>query len=180
MAAAPDPERYGAVARALHWATAVAVGLLIPTGILMTSAPLAGVSGPLYILHKGLGSLLLILLAARLAWRFGNRPPPLPPTVQERQRRLMAVTHGVLYAMLLTMVVSGYARTVAGGFPIELLDALGIPPFIGTSPSVERVALVVHQIAAYALTALVAGHVAAAVHDLFIADGTIFRRMRGR
>lgn len=180
MAAAPDPERYGAVARALHWTTAAAVVVLIPTGVLMTSAPLADLADPLYITHKGLGSVLFVLLAVRLAWRVGHRPPPLPATVPERQRTLMHLTRGALYALLVTMVVSGYVRTVAGGFPIEVLDALGVPPLIGRSPAVEQVALVVHQAAAYGLTALVAAHVAAAAHDLLVGDGRLFRRMRGR
>lgn len=180
MAAAPDRTRYGAVARALHWTTAAAVAVLIPTGVLMTSAPLADVADPLFIAHKGLGSILLILLAARLAWRIGDRPPPLPATVPQRQRTAMHLTHGALYALLVTMVVSGYVRTAAGGFPIELLDALGIPPLMGTSPGAERVALVVHQIAAYGLVGLVAAHLTAAFHDLLLADGRLFRRMRGR
>lgn len=169
--------RYGWVARAFHWGTSLTVAVMLTAGILMTSEPLAAWADPLYVLHKGLGSVLLVVVFARLAWRLTHPAPTLPDPVPPVQARLMRVTHATLYALLVVMTVSGYVRTVGDGFPIELLDALGIPPLLTDAPELAEYALVTHQISAYALTALIAGHVAMALNDKFVARKGIFRRM---
>jgi cytochrome b561 len=174
---ATEPDRYGTVARAFHWGTSVAVVIMIVVGILMTSEPLGRFADPLYIVHKGLGTLLLLVVVLRVAWRLTHPAPPLPESVPTVQRRLMGVTHFALYALLVIMTVSGYVRTVGDGFPIELLDTLGIPTLLPRMPEAAAVALVTHQVAAYALTALVAVHVGAAVHDALIDRKGVFQRM---
>ena len=174
---ATEPDRYGSVARAFHWGSALAVIVMIAVGILMTSEPLGGFADPLYIVHKGLGTVLLLVVFLRVAWRLTHPAPPLPETVPARQRRLMGVTHFALYALLVIMTVSGYVRTVGDGYPIELLNALGIPTLLPRMPDAASVALVTHQVAAYALTALIAVHVGAAVHDALIERKGVFRRM---
>ena len=174
---ATAPARYGAVARAFHWFTALAVPVMIAAGALMTSEPLSHLADPLFVLHKGLGTILLVVVVLRVGWRITHPPPELPETVAPRQRRLMRVTHISLYLLLVVMTVSGYVRTVGDGFPIELLDILGIPPLLPSMPEAARIALVVHQVTAYLLTALVAVHVGAAVQDALIDKRGIFRRM---
>lgn len=169
--------RYGWVARVFHWGTSLAVAVMLAAGILMTSEPLAAYADPLYVLHKGLGSVLLVAVLVRLAWRLTHPAPALPDSVPPVQARLMRVTHATLYALLVVMTVSGYVRTVGDGFPIELLDALGIPPLLSDAPELAAYALVTHQIAAYVLTALIAVHVGAALNDAFVARKGIFRRM---
>jgi cytochrome b561 len=174
---ATEPDRYGAVARAFHWGTSLAVVVMIAAGILMTSEPLGRFADPLYIVHKGLGTVLLLVVLLRVVWRLTHPAPPLPETVPALQRRMMGLTHFALYALLVIMTVSGYVRTAGDGYPIELLDALGIPTLLPRMPEAAAVALVTHQVAAYALTALVAVHVGAAVHDALIDRKGVFRRM---
>lgn len=169
--------RYGGVARAFHWGTSLAVAVMLAAGILMTSEPLVAYADPLYVLHKGLGSVLLVAVLARLAWRLTHPAPPLPDSVPSVQARLMRATHAALYVLLVVMTVSGYVRTAGDGFPIELLDALGIPPLVSEAPRAAGYALVIHQIAAYTLTALIAVHVGAALNDAFVERKGIFRRM---
>jgi len=150
---------------------------MIPTGLAMTSEPLAFMADPLYILHKGLGSVLLVLVFTRIAWRLIHRPPPYPDAVPTGQRRIMRRTHAGLYVLLAAMTVSGYVRTVGDGFPIELLDALGVEPLIPEAPAAAGVALVIHQVGAYALAALAAAHAAAAIHDRLFGRTGAFERM---
>lgn len=173
----PDGPRHGAVARAFHWATVVAVLVLYVAGILMTSEPLAHLADPLYITHKGLGTMVLALVVVRIVWRLTHPAPEPPPGVTVAQRRMMAWGHAGLYAFLLLMAVSGYVRTVADGFPIELLDRMGVPPLLPRSPELAAAALVTHQVAAYALAALVAAHIAAALDDAMVSRRGLMRRM---
>ena len=169
--------RYGAVARAFHWGTVLAVVVMLTAGILMTSEPLVDLADPLYVLHKGLGSVLLVAVGLRVLWRLTHPAPEPPDRVPRRQRHLMTATHAGLYVLLVVMTVSGYVRTVADGFPIELLDALGIPPLVSRAPHLAEIALVTHQVTAYALVALIAAHVGAALDDALLSRKGLFRRM---
>ena len=111
----------------------------IPAGIAMTSEPLARFADPLFILHKGLGAIPLFMVLARVVWRLTHRPPPFPDFMPQREQRIAHRTHMALYALLVAMVVSGYVRTVGDDYPIELLDALGVPPLIPSMPGVAAV-----------------------------------------
>ena len=180
------PSEYGTVARLFHWGMALMVGVQIPVGIAMTSEAFPSVGDTLFILHKGMGTILLALVAARVLWRLTHPAPPLMAHMPLLQRRLAETTHRLLYVVLIVMPVSGYIRTVGDGFPIELLDALGIPPLFSNIPETAHVMLVVHKFSSYVLTALIAGHLAAAAHHALIArDGVMFRiwppiRRKGR
>jgi len=171
------PSGYGTVARILHWTVALLVLLQIPAGIAMTSEPLAAWADPLYIFHKGSGSLLLVLVLARAAWRLTHRAPPFPDYMPALEQRIAHATHVTIYVVLVVMVVSGYVRTVGDGFPIELLDALGVPPLIPYMPRLARAMLVVHQFAAVALVGLVAVHVSAVLRHQLIEGNPVLARM---
>ena len=137
---------HGAVARLFHWTVAVMVVVQIPAGIAMTSEPLGAFADPLFILHKGMGAVLLVLVLARVVWRLTHRPPPFPDFMPSREQRIASATHAALYVMLVVMVVSGYVRTAGDGYPIELLDALGIPYRLPAMPDIAGAMLVVHPV----------------------------------
>lgn len=176
----PDPTappRHHVVTRIFHWAIAAGVFVMIPVGIAMTSGGFESIGDELFILHKGLGTILLVVVTLRVLWRLVHRPPPPPATMSLTQRRLAAATHFFLYLLLLTMTVTGYIRVVGGGFPIELLDRFGIPTFLPEMPDFAERMSVLHKFTAYVLAATIAAHIAAAVHHaLFERDG-ILRRM---
>jgi cytochrome b561 len=168
---------YGRGARLFHWAIAAMVAVQIPAGIAMTSEPLEAVSGPLFILHKGLGGLLLVLIFSRLVWRLTHRPPAFPAYIPPRERRIATATHRGLYSLLVVMVVSGYVRTIGDGYPIELLDALGVPPLLPQMPRVAHVMLVVHEFTVFVLVGLVAVHVSAVLRHTLIDGNPVLSRM---
>lgn len=168
---------YGRVARLFHWTIATLIVIQIPAGIAMTSDPLSAIQDPLFILHKGLGSILLVLVVARIAWRLTHRPPPFPDYMPPLEQRIAGRTHVALYVLLFIMVSSGYVRTVGERFPIELLDALGVPPLIPEMPRVAHVALVVHQFTVFALVGLIAVHVSAVLRHQLIEGNPVLARM---
>ena len=56
---------------------------------------------------------------------------------------------------------------IGDGFPIELLDWLGVPPLLSDMPAAASVASLVHRFAVFALVGLVAVHIAEALrHQL--------------
>ena len=170
---------YGTVARLFHWVIALLVVVQILAGIAMTSEPLATVAEALYIYiyHKGMGSVLLVLVVARIVWRLTHRPPPFPDYMSAREQRMASAGHVAIYALLLLMTVSGYVHTVGDDYPIEFLDALGVPPLIPSMPGVADIMLVVHQFAVFALVGMVAGHVAMVLKHQLIDGNPEMRRM---
>ncbi|HSF64714.1 MAG TPA: cytochrome b/b6 domain-containing protein [Paracoccaceae bacterium] len=172
------PPAYRPLARALHWATAVLVLATIPAGIVMLQQGLdRPLQNLLFMFHKNIGVVILLLVLIRLAYRAANPPPPLPRSVPDWQRRIAGLTHVLLYAALIVMAVSGYVRVVSGGFPLEWWDALGVPRLAPRSDAVAGVAKTIHWAAHYVVIALVVLHVGAALfHGVVKRDG-VFARM---
>jgi len=174
----PSENGYRTPARLIHWVMALLVFLMIPAGFVMIQQGLPRpLQNTLFIFHKNIGSLLLILILLRLLYRWLRPPPPEPETLPAIQRLAAAATHAGLYLMLLVKPLAGYIRVRAGGFPIEWLDAIGIPALVPRSEALANAAKAVHFYGSYVLVVLVAMHVGAALlHGLILRDG-IFARM---
>ena len=169
---------YRPPARLLHWSMAVLILATIPIGLLMTQEGLArALQNSLYIFHKNVGVLLLILVLLRLVYRARRQPPPLPASVPDWQHRIAGLSHLALYALLVIMPVAGYIRVRAGGFPIEVLDAMGVPGFVPRSDALAETAQTIHYFGGLALMALVALHIGAALHHAVIRKDGVFSRI---
>jgi cytochrome b561 len=172
---------YTATARALHWIVALIVLGMIPAGKIMVEEGLPrGLQDALFLFHKNAGVIVLVLMIVRLVWRWLNPPPPLPASVPAWQARAAHLTHVLLYALLFVMAISGYVRVVAGGFPLELPDALGLPRLLPKVESLGNAASTVHYLTHYAVIALIALHIGAALfHGIVRRDGVFSRMWRG-
>ncbi len=114
---------YGTVSRLFHWVTVLLVLVMIPVGLVMTQDVPRSLQDPLFILHKGLGPFVLLVVLLRLAWR------AVPPGAAAAGERAAAagdgrreLVHVALYFFLILQGVSGYVRVTTGGFPIETLQ----------------------------------------------------------
>jgi cytochrome b561 len=169
---------YRTPARLLHWVMAILILLMIAAGFLMIQEGLArSTQNTLFIFHKNIGVLVMLLVIARLFYRWRNPPVLEPAPMPAWQESIAKLTHVALYVLLIIMPIAGYVRVRAGGFPIEALDAAGIPGFVPRSDELAAFAKTVHYFGAFALAGLVAMHIgAAAFHGLVRRDG-IFTRM---
>ncbi len=173
-----SPAAYKPIARALHWIIALIVAGMLFAGLTMVQPGLErSYQDMLFIFHKNTGVIVLLLMLWRLAYRLMNPPPPLPASIAPIQARIAGLTHGALYLLLFVMAVSGYIRVTAGGFPLEGLDALGLPRLAPKSEGLANAAKAVHFFAHYALMLLIVMHVGAALfHGIVKRDG-VFSRM---
>ena len=175
------PPGYSSAQRALHWIIALMILPMIAAGFLMVQQGLPRALGnTLFILHKNMGVLVLILVILRVVVKLRHKAPPLPNTLPAWQRRAAHASHGLLYVLMLVMPLSGYIRVRAGGFPIEALDRLGLPTLVPKSETLAATAKTVHELGAYAIAALLALHVAAALrHHLLLRDRVLSRMLPG-
>ena len=177
MSAGPkNLQRYAPFTRLLHWVVAVMVLATFPVGVIMLTEGLARPTQDLlFILHKNGGVIILFLVLLRLVWRVFSPAPPMPATMPPLQARLARAAHWALYTLLLVMTISGYVRVRAGGFPIEMLDAMGMPAFVPRSDTLAETAKLVHANARFALALLIVGHIGAGLHHLLRKDGVFAR-----
>ena len=173
-----EDANYPTIARLFHWVMAVLILATIPAGLVMVQTGLdRDLQNTLFIFHKNVGVLLLLLVIARLAYRFRHPPAPLPADVPGWQVRIAGLNHAALYALLILMPVAGYIRVKAGGFPIETLDAMGLPSLVPRSDALAETAKAVHYFGALTIAFLIAAHIgAAAYHGIMRRDG-VFSRM---
>ena len=169
--------RYSRLQRILHWLTVLAVLTTIPAGLVMVQEGLPRpLQDGLYLYHKNIGPLILMLVLARLAARAAWPPPPLPVSVPPMQARIADTVHWLLYLCLLVMVISGFLRVQAGGFPMEIWDPL-VGGLVAQDKAVEGVAKTIHHWVRVPLMLLILAHIgAAALHGLVNRDG-VFSRM---
>jgi cytochrome b561 len=172
---------YGVVSVALHWLMGFAVVGLFALGVYMRSLSYTDawyLPGP-YI-HKSVGVLLFIVLAARLAWRFVSPPPRVPLTLTPWVRRSAALVHVLFYVLLFAITLSGYLISTADGRPIEVFEWFAIPATVTSIPHQADLAGHAHLILAYCVMALAAVHALAALKHQFVDRDRTLLRMLGR
>ena len=172
------PERYSRPAIWLHWSVALPILVMIPAGILMTDEALPrSTRDTLFLLHKNLGTLLIPLIALRIWVRLRHPAPPLPASMPRWQVRAAGLSHGLLYALLVVMPLSGVIRVRAGGFPIEMLGLSGAGRIVPRSDALAEWASLVHWASGLLLLVVLALHLAAAAHHGLILRDGIWQRM---
>lgn len=169
---------YTRTAVMLHWLVALAILCAFPLGLYMSDLKLSPQKLQLYSYHKWLGITALLLVVARLLWRAGHRPPPLP-TIMPRWQQLAAHgVHHVLYLLMIMVPLSGWLMSSALGVSVVWFGVLPLPDLVGRDKQLGELLKEVHGALNYTLLTLVIIHVAAAVKHQFIErDGTLTRML---
>lgn len=168
--------KFTGTTRLLHWISAVMIVGMIPVGVIMQQDGWArSTQDLLFILHKNGGVIVFLLVVLRLVWRATHPAPPLPAHMPAWQIKAASAVQWGLYAMLLVMAISGYVRVRAGGFPVEMLDALNVPAMVPRSDGLAETAKAIHSNARFILVALILVHVGAALRHAIARDGVFSR-----
>jgi cytochrome b561 len=160
---APDTmHRYSGIAVLAHWLTTVGIGAMLALGWTMTALEDEAGSAVWFGWHRSLGVLLVLLVLARLLWRWRNSPAA-PRRASPRIERLAAtLMHRLLYLMLFAMPITG----LAGAWTSE--DGLGVfghmaPQPLGVHKLLSETLFNLHAASAWVLVILVGLHAAAAL-----------------
>ena len=173
MAARSSIDRYGSVAVAIHWLTAVAIVALVGLGLAAANAADPDLKAALLRAHVPLGTLVLLLTIFRIVWWFiDRRPAPLAgmPRWQVSAEGLVRI---LLYALILVLgssgitliILSGAGAVLFGGAAGPLADFWQFPPMFA------------HYVAALLLIALAGGHIVAALYHQFFKRDRVLSRM---
>lgn len=174
--AAPPPQaslrRYSTVAMWFHWIIAAMVILNLVVGLLHEPVPALR---PLMGVHKAIGITVLVLTAARVAWRLTHRPPPLPAQVAAWQKGLAHATHWGLYLLLIAMPMSGWV--MASGPEARPLTWFGLfaIPYLPVTAGAAEGGHAAHGLLGWIMLTLVGLHVAGALYHRAKRDGVVWR-----
>jgi len=171
---------YSPAQQGLHWATAAAVFLLVPVGVLMTNLGEGGLTNALYELHKSVGILAFVIVVFRLVVRLVRGAPPPEPTLSPFERLASEIVHKALYALVLLMPVLGYAGTAMCCAPVKLFWLVPIPIPLSGSEATVKLIFALHELGGWILTGLVAMHVAGAFWHLIVRRDGVMARMLPR
>ena len=171
---------YDGVAKAFHWL--VVAMLIVQYSVALVLAwflPKSAEDG-LATWHFSMGSSILVVMLARLAWRLTHTPPPPPKDLSPRLQRLSRATHWIFYAVLIVLPVLGWAAASFHGARVSLAGIIPLPMLVPKDDPFGKAMATVHPVIAISLLAVIALHVAGALyHALVKHDGVIQRMLPG-
>lgn len=170
-------EEYGVIAKFLHWVMALAIIFMLALGIYMADLPFSADKLELYGIHKAVGSLILMAVGLRLAWRFINLVPPLPAAMPGWEKLAAHAGHFGLYGLMFAMPLTGWLLSSAAGFPVSVFGWFTLPNLIAPNPALRELFGEAHELLAFGLIGLIAAHAGAALKHHFIEKDNVLRRM---
>lgn len=173
----PAAGGYSAPAKAFHWIVAVAVIGMIAVGIGREFMPKGPDKDFVTMLHKATGIVVLVIMIARLGWRFASPPPPPEPGQPRWQIGLSHAVHWSLYAIVLAMPIIGWVGSSAAGRPVSMYGLFNLPMLTAENRDFAESVFTVHAIFGFTALGLIVVHVGAALYHRFVRHDAVLARM---
>lgn len=168
----PKPVRYRPIVMWIHW---ISAGLIVWQwwlGRTFHHMPKGTAErGEMFMMHKTVGVVILLLALVRLGVRLMNPPPPYPQDMPKWERAFAVWTHRLFYFLLIALPATGLMLVSKGGATTELLGGINFPtiplPQIGEA----------HEALVTLFIVLLALHVLGALKHQFIDKDATSARM---
>ena len=171
---------YGATAKALHWAAVLLLSVQYAIGWLMPDIHGTMKPGAAMTWHISIGTVILALIVARLAWRITHPVAP-EGSLAPWQRYASEAMHWLLYLAVLATTISGWLFASARGWAISWFFMMPLPMPTERSSPLVRTLDGWHQVFEWALLILIGAHVVVAfVHLLYYRDRVMQRMLPQR
>lgn len=165
-----NSDRYDRVQVILHWLIAVMILTMIVLGLFMVQLPKESELPPgqesvrafWFLLHKSLGLTVAMFILLRVGWRLTHKAPPLPDYVSSWQRSASKLVHGLLYALMVAMPLSGYMQSMFSKYDTKFWG-VALPRLAEADSDMREKFSEIHEILAFTLIAVLIIHIAAAV-----------------
>lgn len=165
-------ESYGTLSKSLHWLMAVLIGWqFLKFGDRIADGE-HWVGETLVPWHVSIGTLLLALVVLRMVWAFSQRGQR--PGHDYPQELPVKIGHGLLYASMLLLPITGILILLGGGYGLTVfgVEVIARGEKIAWASAIGGI----HSTLAWVLAVLVIGHVVMALfHHHVKADGTLSR-----
>lgn len=166
--------RYSIGAIWFHWIIALLIIFNLVVGILHESVPPLRALMPV---HKAVGITVLVLTIARIAWRLGHRPPPLPAALAVWERIAALTVRRIFYILLLVMPLSGWVMVSASKHPRPITFGLFDVPLLPVAHAAGAPSGLTHMVLGYLFAVLAVVHILGALRHHFILRDSVMGRM---
>ncbi len=173
--------RYDGIAKAFHWLVVamlvVQYSVALVLGLILPKSAEDGLAA----WHFAMGSSILVVMLARLAWRLTHTPPPPPADLSPGLQLLSRATHWVFYIVLIVLPVLGWFAASAHGATVRLAGLIPLPLLVPKDDPFGKAMQTVHPVIAITLLAVIALHISGALYHAFVKrDGVLQRMLPGR
>ena len=168
--------RFPLRSRIFHWTMAVLVLAMLFIGIGMVTTTSSRYDTLLSV-HRTIGIVILVLVAARLVNRLLSPAPPLPADLPGWQRVAAKASHVVLYALMFALPTVGWAMLSAGGYPIEIFGSVDLPAILPRDVATFAILRTLHTALALLLFATFLAHLGAALFHRFVRKDDVLQSM---
>ena len=169
--------KYTSTAKGLHWLMTLLILGLLALGFYMEDLPLSPEKLQLYSWHKWAGVTVFLLVWLRLLWRMSHQPPAYPVSMSGLQQALAHAGHGLLYALMVIIPLSGWLMSSAKGVQTVWFGVLPLPDLLGRDKELGKQLAELHSALNIGLLLLIGGHAAAALFQHLVHKDDILRRM---
>lgn len=157
-------EKYGLVARILHWLMAVMIIALFAVGLYMTGlADDDPARRSIYGMHKAMGTLALILAFFRIAWIFISPPPAPPSELAASDVKIQKAVIGILYLLMIMVPLSGFLMSTFSGYPVSFFGLFEFPLLFDKSKDMAGLFHEIHEYIGFVIIAVVVLHILGAL-----------------
>jgi cytochrome b561 len=166
---------FDSVTICFHWVTVLIVLALFTSAVLSLQFTQDDLFKTILLqIHRSLGVTIWVTTAFRLLWRQTNaKLPPFTANMTKIYRTVVPISEYSLYALLLTQPVTGLGMTLLSGRPFALFLSQ-IPQLIPEDQALRAAFHLVHEVGAWVVGALVAGHAASAlIHHFVLRDDVL-------
>lgn len=168
---------YGSLAKSLHWIIALGIFALIFLGLEQADMERGDEKSRIRFIHASIATITLLLMTARIIWRFMNEVPAHPDGMPGWQRAVSSVVHWGLYLAVFVQLCAGAMVVGTGGKPLPVFGFFTIPLPVVENHDAHEWWEEVHKFAWKPLATLLILHVLAALYNHFIAKNDVVRRM---
>ncbi len=168
--------QWGSVAKFFHWIIALGILANGTFGLLMdlSSSPMQKINW--LALHKSIGLTVLALVLLRILWRWGDRRPADEPS-PHWQLWVAHAVHGLLYALIVAMPLSGWWFNSVSGKPLQWFKQFNLPALAAKNDTLRPFAHGVHEYLFWFLILVLVAHVGAALKHHVFDNDNVLRRM---
>jgi cytochrome b561 len=177
MATQTTKTRYTGAAIGLHWLIALAIFGTFILGMYVSDLPFSPQRLRLIAYHKWIGVTIFLFVAFRVFWRLTHPAPPLPNSIPPWQKAASAISHGLLYVLMVIIPLSGWIYSSAAGVPVVYLGLVQLPDLVGADKALAANLKLLHKALNFTLAGIVIVHVLAALKHHFLERDEVLARM---
>ena len=175
-------DRWGIIAKTLHWVIALCIFTAMFTAILNNQlqaddAWQRALATQLMNVHRSCGVTALTLGVLRIIWVLVGQRPSLPSHMNDFDVRASHISHRIIYVLALAVPLTGWFTTAAFGTRFQWFGLFEFPNIIDQNKPLVAYFYHAHWILYHLLLVVVILHVGAAVWHHFSQRDNVLKRM---